>query len=372
VDQSASGHEGNDDIAKGRYCTEFVLDLKKGSTADDLADRVQDLGTSIVPLVVEGPRGRTLGKVHIHAHDPENVFDRARSLASTGELLKEKAEDMVAQVEAQRSRYLESVLSMDPRQSKCAFLVSSNFDLPMEIYARLRAQWAGKFWLIPTLTIAHEEAYQDKVELESQEISDWMRLDPEMHVSSSAAPARVFQKALREALDTTSGDVVVMMMAVNLSLGTRASLDAALTEFTVEERARIYPYDSDVISGPQGMMLLEMLRVAAGGADAIDVLARADSLKPGIAHLAGAPGLTYKSRAEMVPRRASRSLMSRRAQPAARTVLLPVGARFLDARPSRNAPQVCHPRRPHQAAAARPEIRALRRPQVRHPLQPPV
>jgi len=87
---------------------------------------------------------------------------------------------------------------------------------------------------------------------------------------------------------------------VNLSLGTRASLDAALTEFTVEERARIYPYDSDVISGPQGMMLLEMLRLAAGGADAIDVLARADSLKPGIAHLAGAPGLTRGGRAERI------------------------------------------------------------------------
>ena len=134
---------------------------------------------------------------------------------------------MVAQVEAQKSRYLDSVLALDPRRSKCAFLVSSNFDLPTEITARLRAQWAGRFWLIPTLTIVGDEAYEDKVELESQEISDWMRLSPDLAVSSSAARKQTFQKALREALDTTSGDIVVMMMCVNFSLGTRAALDQA-------------------------------------------------------------------------------------------------------------------------------------------------
>ena len=192
---ASADHGGSEDVALGRYCTEFVLDLDAGVAAADLVKVVEDHGTSIVPLVVEGPRGRTLGKIHIHTHEPGVVFAAARKLSATGALLKEKAEDMSAQVASTQSAYLDEVCA--PKGPvKTAILASSLADLPVEVMARLRDAFPETLKVVATLTIVNEECYEDKVDVDSQEVCDWMRLDKDLQVSTSAARSQAYVDAL--------------------------------------------------------------------------------------------------------------------------------------------------------------------------------
>ena len=104
-------NHGVEDFAnqKFKYCTEVVFEFKNRNLMEEeaknqLESAVNDLGDSIVPVVVTIVEDQTnderflLGKLHIHANDPETVFKQVRKLAFNNTLIKEKSDNMREQV----------------------------------------------------------------------------------------------------------------------------------------------------------------------------------------------------------------------------------------------------------------------------------
>ena len=99
--------EANPDVAivedhgnqeKFKYCTECVVQLKEGSTKEDVeALMTEELGDSLVCVSAPTKNG-TICKVHIHTDRPGDVFKCCQQHNFLDLPLKEKSDDMDRQV----------------------------------------------------------------------------------------------------------------------------------------------------------------------------------------------------------------------------------------------------------------------------------
>ena len=192
-------------------------------------------------------------------------------------------------------RYLESVLDpSDEPKARTAIVGVSMCDLPAETFARLRETYSRTLRVVSTLTNIAGESYEDKIDIEPQQVCDWMRLDKNLELSTAAARARSYSNAIRELLDSEGVDeVIVLTQCIRLSPATRGIVETALKELDKKDRRRVTVYDSDLVAGSLGMMMLEALRLTKTGMTARPLLGHLDALKLGTGQLGAAPDLYY-------------------------------------------------------------------------------
>ena len=246
ADQSASEQvEVQHDVITFRYCTEALingqnLDLKK------IRSFLEHSGDS---LVVAG--SRTKLRVHIHTDHPIEVMSQ---LHRFGEITYQKVDDMIFQ----NKILLE-------RRSDIALMTDSTCDLPQDLIDRYQIHVVplnlhfGETYFLDRLTINPEKFYH---RLEQSEKSP----------STSQPSAKDFQNKF-EYLSTHYKNILAIHLSSGLS-GTFGHSEIAGGEVASRAGKPIQVFDSKVITGALGLLIVRAARALEAGMSAEELSAR--------------------------------------------------------------------------------------------------
>jgi DegV family protein with EDD domain len=225
-----SGHPGTGH----RWCTECLV---RGAALDHrrLREALAGLGSS---LVIAG--GKTRVRVHIHADDPQAVFEAA---ARFGAVEGQKADDMRSQQDAARAG-----------ARTVAVVTDSAADLPEELLTALDIH------VVPARIHFGPQSYLDKVSLDTAEFYRMMAASA-VHPTTSQPPPGDFRR-LYQILGSHHAGIVSVHIAGWASGTLQAATSAADRAGT---RVPVLAIDSRNASTGQGLIVLRAAELAAAG-----------------------------------------------------------------------------------------------------------
>lgn len=245
--QSRHSHKSGDLVY--RYCTEILLDNVSAST-DQVKKSLRSMGDSLIVA-----QGRNRIRVHIHTNSPADVVQKSRRFGSVAQ---QKVDDMFRQEQV-----------VENRLGKIAVLTDSIADIPQDILDKyqihvlnLNLTW-GEEEFLDRLTITPEVFYRQQL---------IRRGFPGSSVPDNARVDNLFQTLL----DSYDG-VIVLPVAKSLS-GTWQQMSLAADKYN-KESERIHIIDTCLNSAAQGLLVVEIAKEAAGGAELESLVLLADSLK---------------------------------------------------------------------------------------------
>jgi dihydroxyacetone kinase-like predicted kinase len=226
----ASAHVEAD--AGHRWCTECVVSAQRHRSRRGAVGAGWD---SRLQLVIAGTREKL--RVHMHVDAPALLFE---TLASFGEVRAAKADDMHAQQRAVQAN------------GSIAVVVDSAADLPGDSLERLSLH------VVPVRINAGSTDYLDKVSLSAQGFYALLR-DSDQVVRTSQPPPGDFRR-LFEFLLSHHAEVlyVGVSRAISGTLQSGESAGAVLG-------SRVHVFDSENVSGGQGLLALHAAERAASG-----------------------------------------------------------------------------------------------------------
>jgi len=246
ADQSAAEQvEVQHDVITFRYCTEALIN---GQNLDQKKIR-SSLEHSGDSLVVAGSHSKI--RVHIHTDHPIEVMSH---LHRFGEITYQKVDDMIFQ----NSILLE-------RKSDVALITDSTCDLPQELIDRYQIHIVplnlhfGETYYLDRLTINPEKFYH---KLEHSEKSP----------TTSQPSTKDFQNKF-EYLSTHYKNIFGIQLSSGLS-GTFGHAEIAGREVSARTGRPIQVFDSKVVTGALGLLLIRAARALENGMDADGLSAR--------------------------------------------------------------------------------------------------
>ncbi len=232
-----------------RYCTEIHLGSFSG-TQEGLRRHLKSLGDSLIVST-----GTEQARIHLHTDHPDEAVRICRRY---GNILEQKADDMVRQTQAVRVP-----------EGRIAVLTDSIADIPVDVLDKkeihvfnLNLVWGDEEFL-DRLTITPDEFYREQS----------IRRD----FPGSAAPDRERVEGLyRYLLDYYAG-IVVLPVARALS-GTWQQMVLAAKSFN-KETERVKVIDTCLNSAAQGLLVTEVAEAALNGTDLAELVELAEALK---------------------------------------------------------------------------------------------
>lgn len=252
-----------------RFCTECLL-VGEGLDRSGLHAALSDLGADCV--VVAGGAHRV--KVHAHVARPAAMFE---ALARFGRVESTKADDMLAQARTARA------------PGGCVVVTDSSADLPDGLADALNLH------VIPLRVNFGEQDYLDRVGISPAEFYARLRSEP-LLPRTSQPPVGDFRRHF-EFLLSHHADVVY----VGLSRAVSGTLQAAEAAAQRGHPARTHVFDTANAAGGQALLAIAAAEKAATGADAREVLAHLEALKPRTITVALARDIRHAVRGGRVP-----------------------------------------------------------------------
>ncbi|MGI9235836.1 MAG: DegV family protein [Woeseiaceae bacterium] len=259
-----------DNESRFRFCTECIVsgdDINRRKLREALAE----LGDS---LVLAGTKRKA--KIHIHADDPDDVFDAARAF---GELSAEKADDMHRQQH-----------SMQATGRRFAVITDSAADIPDEAMERLDIH------IVPCRIQFGNRGYLDKVSITIEEFYTELATNSRHPTTSQPAPGdfrRQFQFLASHFRDVLS-----------LNLTSRASgtfEGARLATERTDAPGRIHVIDTKNASLGQGQLVVLAAECADRGIDINATIALIEQQIPKTRTFALLDDLRYAVRGGRLP-----------------------------------------------------------------------
>jgi len=225
---------GSADDSVYRYCTECLV---TGSDINRrrLREALSELGDS---LVLAGTKRKA--KVHLHANDPDNVFDICREY---GTVSSEKADDMHRQAHSSHDRV-----------SRFAVITDSTADIADEDMERLDIH------MVPCRIQFGDRGYLDKVSITSGEFFRELQTSPHHPTTSQPSPGDIRRQF--QFLASHFPDVLSINLTAAAS-GTFASAVSAAEHSNAP--GRIHVVDSRNASLGQGLLAVFAAECAHAG-----------------------------------------------------------------------------------------------------------
>ena len=251
-----------------RWCTECVV------SASDIDRSAVRAALDAIPgssLVIAGTREKL--RVHMHVDAPALLFE---ALSSFGEVRAAKADDMQAQQRAVHA------------SGSIAVVVDSAADLPGDSLEQLSLH------VVPVRINVGSTDYLDKVSLSPQGFHALLR-DSDQVVRTSQPPPGDFRR-LFEFLLSHHAEVlyVGVSRAISGTLQSGESAGAALG-------SRVHVFDSENVSGGQGLLAVHAAERAASGVAITMLLRELEQLRAQTATFAYVRDLTAAVRGGRVP-----------------------------------------------------------------------
>jgi DegV family protein with EDD domain len=230
-----------------RYCSEALL---RGESLDlsKIRRLLGDLGDS---LIVAGSASRA--RVHLHTNHPAKMFAALRPL---GELVQQKADDMVRQHEV-----------VYHRKHAIALVTDSACDLPRELIDRYQIHQ------VPLGLSIGASRYLDKITITPAEFYGLLDATPE-YPTSSQPGAATFRH-----LYAFLGQYYESVIAVHLSSHLSGTWNASTTEAARQSGTKISVIDSRQLSGSLGLIVLRAAEEIAAGKSHEEVVAAVESCR---------------------------------------------------------------------------------------------
>ena len=208
-----------------RYCTEAILESK--STKDAVRDKVIYLGDS---LVIAGSEKKQ--RIHIHTNKPAEFFYALRNL---GDLVFQKAEDMVGQYRI-----------VHQRKWQIALVTDSSCDLPQEILEHYQIQ------VVPINLHFGRNNYLDKVTITPAQFYHMLEEAPQFPTTSQ--PSITSFKNLYAYLACYYDSIIAVHLSRHIS-GTWQNSKKAAEEISKITGKKISIIDSHHLSGSLGLIV---------------------------------------------------------------------------------------------------------------------
>jgi len=206
-----------------RYCTEFLVEHDGLPSEQELRERLDSFGDSVVLVGNEG-----ISKLHIHTNEPDQV---AELLNVIGNITYQKVDDMKRQQEMQSAT-----------KSPIALVVDSACDLPQELMDQFQIH------SLPLTVMVNQSSYLDKLTLSPQSLYTYVQ-DGEFAISTSMPNIALIENMYRRLLEHYE-EVVVLHVSAQLSGTYNASVQLA----EGIDSARIHVFDSKTLSGAYGLL----------------------------------------------------------------------------------------------------------------------
>ena len=271
ADMSALETAGGEIDLEYRWCTECLV---SSGTVDRrrLREALSSLGGS---LVVAGLAHKA--RVHIHAHDPAEVF---RVAGQFGQVSGEKADDMQRQ---QRSAHA--------KNRRVAIVTDSAADIPEDEMDRLDIH------MVPARVHFGDRSFLDKVGITAEEFFGEIERGAH-HPKTSQPPPGDFRRRF-EFLASHYDSVLSINLTRKVS-GTIAAAESAAARTSTHGEVQVI--DSLNASAGQGLVVLHAAECAEAGAGLVEVAAAVRAVLPAT-HTYGLMGsLEYAVRGGRVPR----------------------------------------------------------------------
>ncbi len=231
----SSDHEKSQDLPKLRFCTEGKIKIyeKLIETAgfNDSADNIRKVLSKYGDSIVFTHYKDNI-KFHVHTNDPHLLF---QELIDYGQLLYQKADDMIVQ-------YKDS----NERKSDIALITDSVADLPQELLDKYNVH------VVPLLVNYDDDQYLDKVTLKTKQLFE--NINKYTSYPKSAAPSiGTFERVYEQAL-THYNSVIALHLASKLSAVYNNSKKAA-ENVSKKFKKRIDVIDTQHLSGSLGLLV---------------------------------------------------------------------------------------------------------------------
>ena len=267
--------EGSSDEYAYRYCTECIV---TGAEIDrrKLREALAELGDS---LVLAGTKRKA--KIHIHANDPEAVFEIGREY---GDVSAEKADDL------QRQQH-----GTHDTTRRFAVITDSAADIADEDMERLDIH------MVPCRLQFGERGYIDKVSISTQEFYTELVTNPTHPTTSQPAPGdfrRQFQFLASHYPD---------VLSINLAGAVSGTLEAARAAAgRTNAPGNVHVIDSVNASVGQGLLVVFAAECAAAGRDVASTMAAVKRLVPATRTFGLLENLDFAVRGGRIPQWAGR------------------------------------------------------------------
>lgn len=242
VRHGAAATEYPSESEKYRYCTEGLVRGRDLPRQNEVRKALREMGDSVLVI-----RAGDMLRVHVHADEPEAVFDY---LAGLGELATRKAEDMHVQHATLKAAASHSLaLARRP----IVVVTDSGADLPPEVISQ------HGIHVTPLLLVDSDRTYRDGIDLTSEEFH--LRLaEKSGSLPTTSQPTPGDFKATFDAALEEGETIVAVLLGSSLS-GTMQSAEAASALFD----APVLVADSLGASLLEGLMALRACECAEAG-----------------------------------------------------------------------------------------------------------
>ncbi|MBD3107911.1 DegV family EDD domain-containing protein [Bacillus sp. AGMB 02131] len=220
-------HDGDEQEIKYRYCTEALI-----AGADiELEELKRDMRMYGDSLVVAGTADKV--KLHIHTNEPANCF---RDLRKYGQIIEQKAEDMVMQN-----------MVVTKKKYPIALITDTIADLPKSLVDHYQIQQ------FPLNMHIDESAYLDKITIKADGVYELLKEGGQK--ISSSQPNRKSIESLYSYLATYYESIIVVTVSKEMS-GTYNAFQKVADSFA-EKDVPITVINSKVNSAAQGLVVMK-------------------------------------------------------------------------------------------------------------------
>ncbi|MHA0856570.1 DAK2 domain-containing protein [Paenibacillus sp. CMAA1364] len=234
-------HIENPDV-NHRYCTEALV-LGEHLDLDDMRNALKDSGES---LIITGNSHKA--RIHIHTRAPQDIFDRLRGF---GQIIQQKADDMIRQYE-----------STHARKYNIALVTDSIADLPKALMDQYQIH------MIPLNLIVDDSIYLDKMTISPSYLYQSMN-ESKNYPTSSQPTLRDTENFLNQV--SSNYESVIVVTVSKLMSGTHSSILQVAEKLNAKGK-RIAVIDSKLNSGAQGLVVLKAAEEIAAGKEMDEVI----------------------------------------------------------------------------------------------------
>jgi len=261
--------QGSAEDAGHRFCVQCVVNAE---VVDRKALKAALLALPLSRVLIAGSRGQV--RLHAHLDDPARLFLTA---AQFGTVSREQSEDLLAR-------------SAAGRRPPVAIVTDSGADLPAEALDRINLH------VVPQRISIGGRDFIDGVSLSTREFYDEMRTSP-VPPRTSQPPSGDFRRMF-EFLLAHHERVIDVSLGRALS-GTLQSATAAAARTDAD---RISVFDTNTVSGAQGLLALWAVEAAEAGLDESRILEGLARMRSRTTLYAVACDLRYAVRGGRAPR----------------------------------------------------------------------
>ncbi|MFC1998257.1 DegV family protein [Chloroflexota bacterium] len=177
---------------------------------------------------------------------------------------------------------------------KIAVVTDTQGCLPQELVEQ------NNIAIVPFTVIIDDKAYRDHVDMTVDEF--WKTFHEKGHdISTSPASPGAYKEVFDE-LTKTYDTIVCIALAKRISMAYQSATEAAKAVMEEKPEIKIEIVDTNIASGAQGLIALEVARAVKEGADLARVLAIAEEMKPKVKLMMGLASLKQLIKNGRAPR----------------------------------------------------------------------